>query len=1416
MTGLKRFIRTTDMKTRAVSILLTVAILGGSFIWLGNSNMDNVSAEGSEKTYMEYIIDRMVGGLQDEFRILEIVPYDGQGEFRYFIGADEVEEGLESRQDMLEGLYGSGFNGDAGIGNYIVWNTGRWTNEDKWQKLNTYYSNLGYELRYNSYEDKFEVRGPEIFLNNVLPDYAGILADRIHLDTVEANDLTAEVIEQADMIIISTGTHDGNTLKAYSAWSGVYGDAFYTSDGAVTASSDYDTYERVTAEDGTVSYVSRDASWEMCEVLLDYIIGGRDLQLSDGTVIKNVKTPVILDNKEAGYLDRDGNIYKLGLMYRMLAKDRYEAIKPALSTTYMAEDGTEKQYINSKNMVTVALDTTATGTFDESTAVLWGAGSDENNNPIVKFFNTLGNGGYSSYYDGNPFSPVYLTDDYWIYSGDSVLIPVNSGVTQYVSGSPGFTERTGAQTTTEGILQYLLGAKPSQTASFDYTMKVLEVQPCNSFDYDTFEEVKALGRKLLMEGADSWTEENYRNYLDVCCVTTNALNGMTEDLISEYDMIIIGENIELLNKDSDGRTIYNDRNLNGYIYLAYGDLFKIATNYLGILPEDYQELKNTSQTGWFTNISEGTRYLYTDYVYSSLVENGGTGKVYINKNMYEYYKLNGGVYGKSSYDSSTGELYLDYSLGNVRGADNDITDLTKERLIRYAQSGKIIVLSDSLYKPDGSVVYPTSDIYDLASALSVCDETGRHIYSVIRQQYIGGAVLYLTDEVPRITMYEKPAEPQYTDGVISQFGSRELTYRFNLLGSYGKTYNIKLYIDKNCDGVFKGIEQGASDDRNELYFSKKVTLTGGNATDYTIECGLADNFVGMLSWKLEVIQLDDAGNETALASSVCGYSAIRNETPEDIRVLQILPMQNVTLNMAYNNPASTTDFQDLLREIEAAVGYNITIDTMNIAEFEALYAPNAAGDNSYTQGEDINTERDKLRSYDMVVIGFADMYGYTVPGTDADITNRYGALDNILDFMDIGKSVLFTHDTLSWRATPNHVTSTVNGTSRVEMWDTYTLDAWGNQSGGRSENFAYELTIALRDRVGLDKYGITLNTDEREGKEVPVYSSKLTAPNYATQAADGKYYVNELQGFNTWNIYRGNFLKHFVSQYDYSRRGLNCIMPYTNTEWFSENLWTTTQVVQLNEGAITMYPYAIDEKLTVAKTHAQYYELDMEDEDIVVWYTLSDDGTAGGGYYECTEKDAGNNYYIYSKNNITYSGAGHSTMSSEMELRLFVNTIVKAIAGGNNEPECMVTNGAVGAGGIYIVHTNSVNAAGEYQMDIRAIDSDLVSYEDEKSDMDLVGSFKEANVYWVLPDGTELLIKSYKDSNPLKNGLTTILRLADTSLTAAQLGEIEALVEESDGEAIDYAEFRIEVYDWLGAKDEITVRLVERELFELE
>ena len=135
--------------------------------------------------------------------------------------------------------------------------------------------------------------------------------------------------------------------------------------------------------------------------------------------------------------------------------------------------------------------------------------------------------------------------------------------------------------------------------------------------------------------------------------------------------------------------------------------------------------------------------------------------------------------------------------------------------------------------------------------------------------------------------------------------------------------------------------------------------------------------------------------------------------------------------------------------------------------------------------------------------------------------------------------------------------------------------------------------------------------------------------------------------------------------------------------WFS----TTNRVYATNDGIMTNYPFALvsgdkelydlsynERLLSVATTHYQYYQLDLNDEDVVVWYTLTDGSN--------DIHDPGNYYYTYSIGNVTYSGTGHSNLSSAnayAERRLFVNTIIKAIRGANFAPEIEiqgVTNGA--------------------------------------------------------------------------------------------------------------------------------------------
>ena len=187
MAKLRKFIRKTNIKTRALSLVLSVAVLASAILYFGNDKMENVSAEAATRTYMEYIIDRMVAGLQDNFKILEIVPYTGYGEFRYYVGEADVKERLESRQDFLKEWY------MTNCGGYIT-GDGTWSISDEWVNMQGAFANFGYEIKYNSYTDKFEVRCQEVFINKVVPEYADILGDRIEVATVEANDLTAEQI----------------------------------------------------------------------------------------------------------------------------------------------------------------------------------------------------------------------------------------------------------------------------------------------------------------------------------------------------------------------------------------------------------------------------------------------------------------------------------------------------------------------------------------------------------------------------------------------------------------------------------------------------------------------------------------------------------------------------------------------------------------------------------------------------------------------------------------------------------------------------------------------------------------------------------------------------------------------------------------------------------------------------------------------------------------------------------------------------------------------------------------------------------------------------------------------------------------------------------------------------------------------
>lgn len=135
------------------------------------------------------------------------------------------------------------------------------------------------------------------------------------------------------------------------------------------------------------------------------------------------------------------------------------------------------------------------------------------------------------------------------------------------------------------------------------------------------------------------------------------------------------------------------------------------------------------------------------------------------------------------------------------------------------------------------------------------------------------------------------------------------------------------------------------------------------------------------------------------------------------------------------------------------------------------------------------------------------------------------------------------------------------------------------------------------------------------------------------------------------------------------------------------NTWPdfANTVNPVNTSQLTLYPFVLEggiyndyRERKVAKTHYQWYKLDLEDPEVIPLYNLYVNGNSK------FNDDAMNNYYTYTKGNITFSGTGHSNQYydektrktidgyPDFETKLFVNTVIKAYSVANHAPEITI------------------------------------------------------------------------------------------------------------------------------------------------
>lgn len=460
-------------------------------------------------------------------------------------------------------------------------------------------------------------------------------------------------------------------------------------------------------------------------------------------------------------------------------------------------------------------------------------------------------------------------------------------------------------------------------------------------------------------------------------------------------------------------------------------------------------------------------------------------------------------------------------------------------------------------------------------------------------------VRYLNLSRPSITLTE---QPKAYGGLKNSGGSTVDLNDYDCAGNLNFTFSIqnptdpepvltryecRLYIDQNGDGRHTEEERISDLYLGEVTGAATVQVVENGTlradTVYSLQRALnRTQFSGIVAWKLQVVKV----GESAVHASEKGYAYIHPASPTAIRVLQIRPHGGSGIDLKTN-----ANFTGLYQELKDANAYDVTVDTTTV---DALNRESSSG-----------AVFAKMDLYDMIILGFEDMYGEL----NANVAQA------VVDYIETGKAVLFTHDT----------TSFCNVASNAQ---------WG-----------YYFNQVIRDKVGLDRYGVT-SSDYRAtvgagttGQIGSAAAAQLQGAGYTVGyvPGSGRTSAAETQGYTNLTIDR-----------------------YPNSGG-DQGTTKTTSVAQTNQGQITEYPYRIGD-LAVATTHEQYYQLNMNADDIVVWYCLS-----GSGYANY-RSDATNAYYIYNRGNITYSGAGHNTNLTSDEAQLFVNTMIAAYRAVNNPP----------------------------------------------------------------------------------------------------------------------------------------------------
>ncbi len=607
-------------------------------------------------------------------------------------------------------------------------------------------------------------------------------------------------------------------------------------------------------------------------------------------------------------------------------------------------------------------------------------------------------------------------------------------------------------------------------------------------------------------------------------------------------------------------------------------------------------------------------------------------------------------------------------IGRMRGSGNDITKQQLKELKDFVSSGYPVIIGNGLLNSDGTaintdVVDSSSYIYEFLNDAIDKEKDRVNVMSKATADKKQNLNFFFYLAKPEIKFSKMPPEPERLNNSKYKYNKEAelkllpqsedgLTYKFTIennseISTANATYNCELFIDLNFDGNLSSTEEQTEymqiqDEKGNVVKKENGKYQLKIGKEYTLTRKIPKDYYKVITWKIQVSNNDNP----AIRTSRMGFTKREAGDKQNINVLQIYPvavkgkLADVTWYLNQDE-----EFKQMLGEV---ADFNISITEKDTRSYEKEFK------------EAKDEGRNLLDKYQMIIIGFADGFGID------NIDNSDGAVDAIRDFIEDGKSVLFSHDTTSFVNTTGVVRPDKAGSYNAPSL--YNPNTWPTLDPMPAAwDWGYSLNTFLRASVGMDRYGITSDEAVTVNGKASTVSAELKKGNDLTKG-DGIYEA----------------IKDKVADMAFvaGNKNTSSLM----TQGFSNNVLDNGnhyayKVSKVNEGAITQYPNYIADLMPTSRTHSQYYQLAMEEDsdkdgtnDIVVWYCLSGDG--GDWSYQSSPNDVRNNYYFYSKGNVIYTGVGDSGEAdantgkiTKEEKQLFVNAIVAAANVSAVEPE---------------------------------------------------------------------------------------------------------------------------------------------------